>query len=77
MTGVAASAGGEEATIGYGLLRVGTLLYFACAVVALVISAIMRKRQVVAGLSTWLGISIVSPGAACFVGNKFSGGYWF
>ncbi len=77
LVGMAGMAGGESAGLLLGFLWWGGALYFVGALIALVISAAMRKRRTVAGILAGLGIGAVSLGATCFAGNAFSGGFWF
>jgi hypothetical protein len=60
-----------------GFFWVGAVFYFVGTIIALIICAVMRKRQIVAGILAGLGIGIVSLGVTCFTGNALSGGSWF
>ncbi len=66
MVGVVINSGDEGAEFGFGFLWVGALLYFLGTIIALILSAVMHKRQVMSGILAGIGIGIVSLGVTCF-----------
>jgi cytochrome bd-type quinol oxidase subunit 2 len=71
---MAGVAGGPTwgGTGGMGVLAVVwffAALYFVGAIIALIVYAIRRKRQIAAGILAGLGIGIVALGATCFVNS--------
>jgi cation transport ATPase len=81
LIGMAGIAGGLYAEdilqVLLGFLWLGAVLYFAGAVIVLVVYAVIHKREIAAGILAGLGIGIVSLGVSCFAGNALSGGSWF